>query len=61
VARHEVSTRERYDELIRLYLTPVLGKRQLVEIDPQTLERFYARLQECRRLCDPKSRTCRPC
>jgi hypothetical protein len=49
VARHEASTRERYDELIRLYLTPVLGKRQLVEIDPQTLERLYSRLRDCRR------------
>lgn len=42
VARHEASTRERYNELIRLYVTPVLGKRQLAEIDPQTLERFYS-------------------
>jgi hypothetical protein len=61
VARHKASARERYYELIRFYLTTVLGKCQLVEVDPQTLERLYSRLQDCRRLSDPKSRTCGPC
>ena len=63
VAKHEASTRERYDQLIRLYITPTLGKAQLADIDPEKLEKFYARLLRCRKLCDGariKGHTCAP-
>src|SRR5687768_9439544 len=51
VAEHEKSTRERYEQLIRLYITPNLGKTQLAKLDAEVLERFYARLMRCRTLC----------
>ncbi|HEX6755447.1 MAG TPA: hypothetical protein VF109_05820, partial [Mycobacteriales bacterium] len=41
VAEHEVSTRERYDDLMRIYLVPALGSTRVSAIDAQTLERFY--------------------
>jgi len=61
VARHEASTRERNDQLIRLYIRPVLGGLQLTQVDAQMLERFYARLLRCRRLCEPTKPTCKTC
>src|ERR671932_380652 len=50
VAALEVTTRERYEDLIRLYLVPRLGHLQ-AGIDVEMLERFYARLHTCRELC----------
>lgn len=61
VVRHEASTRERNDQLIRLYIKPVLGGLQLAQVDAETLERFYARLLGCRRLCDPRKPSCKQC
>jgi integrase len=63
VADHQTTTRERYDDLIRLYLTPTFGSMRASAVDAQLLERFYARLQRCRELCTGRprsSRTCRP-
>ncbi|MFL6130376.1 MAG: hypothetical protein ACJ73E_15090 [Mycobacteriales bacterium] len=63
VADHQVTTRERYDDLIRLYLAPSLGSTRASAVDAQLLERLYARLQRCRELCPGRSRAghaCRP-
>ena len=59
----EVTTRERYEDLIRLYIEPRLGQLQAGRLDAELLERFYARLQRCRELCGgrpPKGHVCRP-
>src|SRR5919107_2871993 len=63
VADHQATTRERYDDLIRLYLTPTFGSMRASAVDAQLLERFYARLQRCRQLCSgrpPAGHICRP-
>ncbi|MDP9221877.1 MAG: site-specific integrase, partial [Actinomycetota bacterium] len=63
VAELEVTTRERYDDLIRLYILPTLGELQASKLDAELLERFYARLHRCRELCTGRSRSghvCRP-
>lgn len=55
--------RERYDDLIRLYLAPTLGSTRAPAVDAELLERFYARLLKCRELCSGRPRTghtCRP-
>ncbi|GAA4539303.1 hypothetical protein [Pseudonocardia xishanensis] len=57
------TTRERYDDLIRLHILPPSGDLQAAELDAELLERFYARLHRCRSLCKGKARaghTCRP-
>lgn len=59
----EDTTRERYDDLIRLYILPTFGDLQAAKLDAELLERFYARLHRCRAMCNGKSRaghTCRP-
>src|SRR5690242_2790976 len=59
----EVSTRERYEDLIRLYINPRVGDLQAGRLDAELLERLYARLQRCRELCSgrpSKTHTCRP-
>ena len=43
----EDTTRERYDDLIRLYILPVLGDMLASKVDAELLERFYARLHRC--------------
>ncbi len=50
VADLEVTTRERYEDLIRLYIGPRLGHLQAGKLDAEILERFYARLHTCREL-----------
>src|SRR5215207_1834615 len=63
VTEHQATTRERYDDLIRLYLAPTLGSTRASAVDAELLERFYARLQRCRELCAGRPRaghTCRP-
>lgn len=63
VAVLEETTRERYDDLLRLYVLPTLGHLQAARIDAELLERFYARLQRCREMCTGRARsghTCRP-
>ncbi|HMG29079.1 MAG TPA: site-specific integrase, partial [Jiangellaceae bacterium] len=63
VAELEDTTRERYDDLIRLYVMPTFGDLPAAKLDAELLERFYARLHRCRELCSGRSRaghTCRP-
>ncbi|HEY6793220.1 MAG TPA: tyrosine-type recombinase/integrase [Kineosporiaceae bacterium] len=63
VADLEVTTRERYEDLIRIYINPRLGHLQAGRLDAELLERFYARLHRCRDLCSgrpPKGHVCRP-
>lgn len=47
----EDTTRDRYDDLIRLYILPPLGNMLASKLDAELLERFYARLHRCRSLC----------
>ncbi|MFN8080626.1 MAG: hypothetical protein U0Q19_13800 [Kineosporiaceae bacterium] len=59
----EATTRDRYEDLIRLYVLPNLGTLQAGRLDAELLERLYARLQRCRHLCGgrpPKGHVCRP-
>jgi integrase len=63
VAKLGETTRERYDDLIRLYIAPAFGDLLAAKLDAEMLERFYARLQQCRELCGGRRRaghTCRP-
>lgn len=63
VAKLEPTTRERYDDLIRLYILPTFGDMQAGKLDAELLERFYARLQRCRGLCNgrpPAGHICKP-
>jgi integrase len=57
------TTRERYEDLIRLYINPTFGDLAAGKLDAEVLERFYARLQRCSELCTGRSRgghVCRP-
>lgn len=57
------TTRDRYEDLIRIYIRPTFGNLPAAKVDAEILERFYARLQRCRSLCDGRPRrvhTCRP-
>ena len=63
VVELEDTTRERYADLIRLYILPTFGEMQAAKLDAELLERFYARLQRCREMCSGQPRaghTCRP-
>lgn len=58
----EDTTRQRYEGLVRLYVRPTFGERPAGKLDAELLERFYARLRRCNRLCSrpaPDHR-CRP-
>src|SRR3954447_6200697 len=44
VAELGVTTREQYDDLMRLYIDPTPGTMQVGTVDAELLERFYARL-----------------
>jgi integrase len=46
------TTRDRYLDLIRLYIRPTFGNLPAAKLDAELLERFYARLQRCRDLCN---------
>jgi len=62
VAVLEDTTRERYDDLIRLYVVPTFGPLPAARLDAELLERFYARLHRCREMCTGRARnghTCR--
>lgn len=63
VAKLEDTTRDRYEDLIRIYIKPRLGDIEAGKLDAELLESFYARLQRCRDLCDGRTRArhdCRP-
>src|SRR3954468_17091173 len=51
VAALGVTTREQYDDLMRLYIDPTLGKMQAGKLDAELLERFYTRLLRCKQPC----------
>lgn len=62
VAELEDTTRERYEDLIRLYILPTFGDLLASRVDAELLERFYAR-QKCCSLCSgrpPTGHVCRP-
>ena len=61
VARHEDTTRDRYEDLIRIYIGPTLGSMRAAKLDAQMLERWYARLQRCRSACDGRRRAGHVC
>lgn len=61
VARHEDSTRERYEQLIRLYIDPTFGDTPAAKLDAELLERFYARLGVCRDLCNGRRKAGHAC
>jgi integrase len=61
VATHEDTTRDRYEDLIRIYIGPTLGKVVAGKLDAEILERFYARLQRCRALCDGRPKAGHKC
>ncbi|GAA0603741.1 site-specific integrase [Sporichthya brevicatena] len=63
VVRHEASTRERNEQLIRLYILPTLGKKPVHKITAEGLEILYSRLLRCRSLCSDRPQaghTCEP-
>src|SRR6266542_3579915 len=63
VAKLEDTTCERDEDLIRIYIGPTFGDLAAGKLDAELLERFYARLQRCRTLCNGRpsaSHTCRP-
>ena len=63
VAELQDTTRERYEDLIRIYVTPTVGTLPAAKLDAELLEKFYARLQRCRQLCMGRlngGHTCRP-
>ena len=56
------TARERYEDLIRLYVLPTFGDVLAAKLDTEVLERSYARLQRCREMCGGRARnghTCR--
>ncbi|HTK65980.1 MAG TPA: site-specific integrase, partial [Pseudonocardia sp.] len=61
VVELEDTTRERYDDLIRLYILPTLGDLPASKIDAELLERLYARLHKCRELCTGRPRAGHAC
>jgi integrase len=61
VAKLEDTTRDRYDDLIRIYIGPTLGSMRAAKLDAQMLERWYARLQRCRSACDGRRRAGHAC
>ncbi len=62
VAQLEDTTRQRYDGLVRLYIGPTFGSLRAAKLDAELLERFYARLRRCNKLCagSAKDHQCRP-
>lgn len=62
VAELADTTRQRYDGLVRTYISPRLGALPAGRLDAETLENLYARLRRCNALCSGRFRdhTCRP-
>jgi integrase len=56
VAEHERSTRKRLIQLLRDYLDPKFGSTQLSKVTAEDLERFYAALRRCKKLCNGRSK-----
>ena len=51
VAELQDTTRQRYEGLVRMYIQPTFGRRNVAKLDAELLERFYARLRRCKHLC----------
>jgi hypothetical protein len=51
VAELEETTRDRYEDLIRLYIRPRFGEMKIGRLDAELLERYYAQLHRCKHLC----------
>ncbi len=51
VAELEETTRDRYEDLIRLYILPRFGGLKIGRLDAELLERYYAQLHRCKHLC----------
>lgn len=47
-------TRERYEDLIRIYLNPTFGHLPGSKLNAEMLELFYARLRRCKQQCERK-------
>jgi integrase len=62
VAELAETTRDRYLDLIRIYIRPTFGGLPAAKLDAEVLERWYARLRRCRELCNGPRRghACRP-
>lgn len=62
VSELEDTTRQRYEGLVRLYIRPTFGALSAGKLDAELLERFYARLRRCSKLCagPAKDHECRP-
>jgi integrase len=63
VAKLAETTLDRYNDLIRLYIVPTFGNLPAAKLDAELLERFYARLQRCRELCNGRpsaGHSCKP-
>lgn len=62
VTELEDKTRQRNDGLLRNHIGPTFGDLPASKLDAETLERYYARLRRCSRLCTrPASdHECRP-
>jgi integrase len=63
ISKLEDTTRDRYEDLVRMYIGPALGNFAAGKLDAELLESFYARLQRCRDLCNGRRRArheCRP-
>jgi integrase len=57
------TSRERYEDLIRLYILPTFGDMPAAKLDAELLERFHAGLHRCRDLSTGRPRSghvCRP-
>ena len=51
VAELEETTRDRYEDLIRLYIGPTFGDLKVGKLNAELLERFYAQLHRCKLMC----------
>jgi integrase len=60
VAKLEDTTRDRYDDLVRLYIRPTFGDLPAAKLDAEILEKYYALIQRCRELCNGRSRAATP-
>jgi integrase len=52
----EDTTRSGYENMIRLYIRPLLRPLRIGRIDGETLDSFYAELRRCRARCDRRPR-----
>jgi site-specific recombinase XerD len=48
----EETTKQRYDDVIRIHVRPLLGDLQVGKLDGETLDSFYTILRRCRAHCD---------